>query len=114
MVKVKSQSVVGHRDGAVCGGKPEEVGAGQTERASKMCQASLLPHSMSELEVFFKTTHSPPAPEAEESTTAQRGCPLGWGHTASETTVVYGHHVDHYRVSFHCPHPHFPVVTLAS
>lgn len=38
--EVKAQSAEGHRDGAVWGGKPEGVGAEQTEKARKMCQAS--------------------------------------------------------------------------
>lgn len=38
--EVKVQSAEGQRNGAVWGGKPEGVGAEQTERAYKMCQAS--------------------------------------------------------------------------
>lgn len=40
MGEVKVQSAEGQRNGAVWGGKPEGVGAEQTERAYKMCQAS--------------------------------------------------------------------------
>lgn len=55
-------------------------------------------HSTSELGVFFKATH----------TTAQIGYLPGWGHTASEKGRSA-----HCRVSSHCPHPNFPIVTLA-